>query len=119
GMLVPTIGLVQVGDQAMADRYTYLPSIGVFIVLSWGAAELWTRRQFPKAPIVVVAGMVVVACAVQTVAQLRHWRGSESLFHHTLAVTQGNFLAHNNLGLALLERDQVDEAIVHFQESLK
>jgi tetratricopeptide (TPR) repeat protein len=119
GMLIPTIGLIQVGDQAMADRYTYLPAIGGFILLTWGAGEALMRYRCSKIAIAVAAGVVVAACAVGTRVQLSHWRDSESLFRHALAVTQKNFLAHNNLGNALLERHEVDEAIAQFQLSLK
>jgi len=119
GMLIPTIGLVQVGNQSMADRYTYLPSIGVFIILAWGAGEAFVRWRLPKAVIGIATGLVLIACAVRTGDQLRYWQNSESLFRHAIALTQGNFLAHNNLGNALLDRKQVDEAIMEFHKALE
>jgi tetratricopeptide (TPR) repeat protein len=118
GMLVPTIGLVQVGNQSMADRYMYLPLIGLFIMVAWGAGEALARRRWPKTVIGIVAGLVLVACAVRTQEQLRYWRDSESLFRHALAVTKGNYVAHNNLGNALLRKGQVDEAMAHYQKAL-
>ncbi|MBK8478867.1 MAG: tetratricopeptide repeat protein [Opitutaceae bacterium] len=101
GTLVPVIGLVQVGGQAMADRYTYLPSIGLLIVLFWGFAELvghrvWLRRA--------VGGLVIVVLVVlssATVRQIARWKDSETVFRHALAVTPDNYFAHHCLGLAL------------------
>lgn len=105
GMLVPVIGLIQVGGQSMADRYTYMPIIGLFIAAAWGLAE-WAgdasaRRQL-------LTGATVLAVLALTVAaffQTRHWRNSEALFRHALAVNEDNHIAHNNLGLALSGRD--------------
>ena len=119
GMLVPTIGLVQVSNQSMADRYTYLPSIGIFIILAWGAREVSMRWRFSKAVIGIGAGLTVIACAVRTEGQLHYWQDSESLFRHALAVTKGNFVAHNNLGSTLLQKGQVAEAIDQFRQALE
>ena len=118
GTLVPVIGLVQVGGQAMADRYTYLTQIGIYIAIAWGvadAARFWPGRHwlFAAASALVVAGLMV--CAWQ---QARHWRDSEALWNHTLACTSQNPFAQNSLGLALADRGQVAEAIVHFQEAV-
>jgi tetratricopeptide (TPR) repeat protein len=118
GMLVPTIGIVQVSNQAMADRYTYLPSIGVFIIFVWGAAEALARWRLSKAVVGTGAGLVIVVCVALTEGQLRHWQDSESLFSHALAVTKNNAVAHNNLGNLFLEDGQVDEAMTHYQEAL-
>ena len=119
GTLVPVIGLVQVGDQAMADRYTYLTQIGLYVALAWGTVHVagpWPYRRWPLAAVsaLVVAGLTV--CAWQ---QTRHWRDSETLWTHTLACTSHNPIAHNNLGLALAERGQVDEAIAYFRKALE
>ena len=119
GTLVPVIGLVQVGEQAMADRYTYLPSLGILILMVWGAGDL-TRRWRPPARSLSVAGLAAVAlCLVLTRQQLGCWRDSETLFRHALAVTEDNYFAHDNLGTALATRGQMDEAIGHFQEVLR
>jgi protein O-mannosyl-transferase len=119
GMLVPVIGLVQVGDQAMADRYTYLPLIGVFVVVAWGAGEMGARWRWAGLAAGAVGVLVLVACGVQTRAQLRYWHGDESLFGHAVAVTERNYVAHNNLGNALLEGGRAEEAIVHFRRALE
>ncbi len=119
GTLVPVIGLVQVGALSMADRYTYLPLIGVLILLVWGAYEL--TRGWPCAAMTCsVAGAVaILLCLALTRQQLGHWQNSETLFRHALKVTQDNSLAHNNLAAVLVKQGQVDEAIGHYQEAIR
>ena len=110
GTLVPVIGLVQVGNQSMADRYTYLPAVGLFIILAWGAADItaaWPKRRLALAA---AATAILAACALTAQAQLRHWQNTESLFRHTLAVTTNNFVAWNNLGFCLAKQGQPREA---------
>lgn len=119
GMLVPAIGLVQVSDQAMADRYTYLPSIGVFIIVVWGAAEIAAHWRLPRTVVAGAALVAFVACSIATEASLRCWRDNETLFRHALAVTGNNFVAHYNLANALVEKDQIDEAVAQFQRTLE
>jgi tetratricopeptide (TPR) repeat protein len=119
GMLVPVIGLVQVGGQSIADRYTYLTHIGLSIALAWGAervARRWPDRRwlFAVVSALVVAGLT--ACAWQ---QASYWQNSETLWTHTLACTSHNPIAHNNLGSALAGRGQVDEAIAHYRKALE
>jgi Flp pilus assembly protein TadD len=105
GTLVPVIGIVQVGLQSMADRYTYTPHIGLFLALVWGVAELAARRPDLRAALPYAAAAVVFVLSAVTFAQLRHWQNSRTLFEHTLAVTSsGNSLAHVNLGETLLEQ---------------
>ena len=109
GMLVPMIGLVQVGNQAMADRYTYLTQIGLYLALAWGAmsvAEMLPARRwkFAAAPLLIA---VLGACACQ---QASYWKDGETLWTHTLECTSENCIAHNDLGNALLEREQADAA---------
>ena len=119
GTLVPVIGLVQVGEQAMADRYTYLPSLGILILMVWGAGDL-TRRWRPPARSLSVAGLAAVAlCLVLTRQQLGCWRDSETLFRHALAVTKNNYIALNNLGTTLSDQGEIDEAIRQFQEAIR
>ena len=118
GMLAPTIGLVQVGDQARADRYTYLPLIGLFMVLAWGATQLAERWRLPQAALVTTAVLPVLACGALIRVQLAHWRDTEALFRRALAVTENNALAHNNLGNALLDRGRADEAVAQFGQAL-
>ena len=119
GTLVPVIGLVQVGDQAMADRYTYIPSLGVLILVIWGAYEL-TRRWRYHVILSSLAGLVaIIPCIALTRQQLGHWKDSEALFRHALEVTENNFLAHFTLGIALARKSQIDEAITQFQEAIR
>jgi tetratricopeptide (TPR) repeat protein len=119
GMMIPAIGLVQVGDQSMADRYTYLPLIGIFIIFVWGVGEAVTRWRLSPGWTGAAAGVLMAACIVATRNQLRCWENSETLFRRALAVTDKNSLAHNNLGNALFDRGQVNEAILQFQKALE
>jgi tetratricopeptide (TPR) repeat protein len=118
-MLAPVIGIVRVGSQARADRYTYLPQIGLYVLLTWALAELcagWRHRR------VVLGGgsiIILVALILCARAQTAYWRNSESLWTHTLACTSDNLMAHNNLGAVLLQKGRVDEAITHFQTALQ
>ena len=115
GTLVPVIGLVQVGFQAMADRYTYIPLVGIFIMLVWGIADLsvrWPRRAC------VLCGMTTLAlaaCLVQTWFQARTWQNTVTLFTHDLAVAGDNLVAHDNLGTALDKIGRTEEGIVHLK----
>lgn len=117
-MLVPVIGLVQVGDQAMADRYTYLPSIGLSVMLAFGASELAAGWRRGRLALSIAAAAVVLACAALTAQQLRHWRNSETLFNHALAVTEGNYVAHTNLAAVMLERGRAEDAVAHFEQAV-
>jgi len=119
GMLAPVIGLVQVGEQAMADRYTYLPSVGVMVLAVWGAYELTRRWPHHTLALSVAGGAVLICCLALTRHQLGHWRDSQALFRHALEVTKDNYLAHNNLGAALDKKGQIDEAIRQYQEALR
>jgi tetratricopeptide (TPR) repeat protein len=119
GTLVPVIGLVQVGEQAMADRYSYLPSVGLFILVTWAAYEL-TRRWRYRGIALSVAGLAaIILCMALTRQQIGYWQDSETLYRHALAVTENNWPAHNNLGNALLKKGQIDEAISQYQEVLR
>ncbi len=119
GTLIPVIGLVQVGSQAMADRYTYVPSIGVFIMLAWGGGELLTHWRVPRAATVSIAALMVTACAACTLFQLRYWRNSETLFMHALRATGQNCVAYNILGLVLQRQGRLDEAVGHYAQALQ
>jgi tetratricopeptide (TPR) repeat protein len=115
GMLVPVIGLVQVGIQARADRYTYLPSVGLFLAAVWGAAKLLQRR-----PAVAAAAAVLVLCAGATWVQLGYWADNESLWRHTLTVTgPGNPHALQNLGIALLDERRPAEALPYLEAGVR
>ena len=119
GMLVPVVGLVQVGSQAMADRFTYLPLIGVFIGVVFGLGDLAKKLRLEPMVMASVAGVVLAGCLFATARQLRFWRDSETLFEHTLAVTKDNPIAQSNLGTALSEAGQPQEAAEHFGEALR
>lgn len=119
GTLVPVIGLVQVGDQALADRYTYVPLIGVFIAASWGAHELLERLPRWRVVGIAVAAGILLALAWGTRWQLSHWRNSETLFSRALAVTRNNYIAHNNLGNVLDLSGRHDLAKAHYLETLR
>ncbi len=119
GTLVPVIGLVQVGRQAMADRYTYIPMIGLGVMLVWGAADLLTRVRRGNLIGGGLAALALAGCALATRQQLNYWRDGCTLFTHTLAVTKGNALAQNNLGTALAALGRRDEALLHYAEAVR
>ena len=119
GTLVPVIGLVQVGDQAMADRYTYFPLIGIFIALAFLARDAVRRWPFLKTPSVAATLLILPACIIVTERQLTFWRDSESLFTHALAVTPENALSHLNLGAALEAQNKPDAALAEYQKVLQ
>ena len=118
-MLVPVIGIVQVGDQTRADRYTYLPQIGLYILVTWAAADWCAGWRHRRVVLGGLATVVLVALTWCAHTQTSYWRDSESLWTHTLACTSGNFIGQNNLGNALLQNGDVDDAITHFQEALQ
>jgi Flp pilus assembly protein TadD len=119
GTLVPVIGLVQVGIQSLADRYTYVSLIGVFTILVWGLGAVCACRRVPRPLIILLSMTVLVACAFRTRDQLRHWQNDETLFRHALAVTKNNYLAYNNLGTWLSKNGQIAEAMDCFHKSLQ
>lgn len=110
GMLVPVIGLVQVGQQAMADRYTYLPLVGATIPLAWTGLELASRRSAMRAVVVSVAAVAVLGCVLQTRRQLAYWRDAFASFERALAVTRDNAVAHGGMGTLLLRAGRIEEA---------
>lgn len=118
GTLVPVVGLVQVGGRAMADRFTYVPLIGVFIMLAWGVPVLWQRLRISRISVGELGGGAIAAYAAMTFFQVQHWQNGVTLFEHALAVTDGNFIAHNNLGVTLMRMGRVNEAVPHFQQAL-
>jgi tetratricopeptide (TPR) repeat protein len=118
GMLVPVIGLVQVGWQGHADRYTYLPQIGLYIAGTWAVADLtalWPRRRILLGA---AALLLIGALSWSSSVQTSYWRDSETLFTHALAVTRNNDVAENNLGIVFLQRGQLDEAISRLQAAI-
>ena len=118
GTLVPVIGLVQVGDQAMADRYTYIPLIGLFILIAWGVPDLLKKWKYRKIFLGLSAVVILSALTVSTFSQTSHWKNGITLFKNAVKVTGNNYKAQNNLGTALGPVD-LDKAIYHYKESLK
>jgi tetratricopeptide (TPR) repeat protein len=117
GMLVPVIGVLQVGAQAHADRYTYLPQIGLAIALVWSAAEIVARSRRYQMVLSGAAAAVIILLTVCAHQQTAYWQNSRTLWTRALAFTSDNIVAHNNLGNALLDDGKVDEAIGHFKEA--
>ena len=118
GTLVPVIGLIQVGEQAMADRYTYIPLIGLFIIVAWGVSDLFKKWHYRKIFLGVSATIILTALTANTYQQLMHWQNGITLFGNAIKVTENNYQAHNNLGTALEPLD-LDGAISHYKEALK
>ena len=119
GTLVPVIGLVQVGQQAMADRYTYIPSIGLFIIIAWGAADLTAKWPSQKIALAASAAVVLMAMLLSTRMQVRYWKNSFTLFEHAIAVTKDNYIMQSNLGSAFRLKGDFDKAIDHYSQALK
>jgi len=120
-MLVPVIGIIQVGEQGHADRYAYLPSIGLFLIAVWGIANVATISRVRLWQPVVTTGiiLVVAALACAAFAQTSYWRNSEALWERALAVTTDNDVAHNNLAYLSVERGELDKAMSHFEAASK
>jgi tetratricopeptide (TPR) repeat protein len=119
GTLIPVIGIVQVGSQSMADRYTYIPLIGLFVVLSWGSYDLLVRNSSKKAPLIALVLLLVGSLTGASYLQARHWENSETLWQHTLDVTSDNYRAHTALGSLLEERGQTEAAVQHYQSAIR
>jgi tetratricopeptide (TPR) repeat protein len=119
GMLVPVVGLVQVGEQAHADRYTYLPQIGLYIIITWTVGRLLLEStRFRRALVGGIAAIAIVSLGARAFDQASYWKDSETLWNHALAVTGENDVAHNNLGFLFLRRGELDKAISEFQTAL-
>jgi Flp pilus assembly protein TadD len=122
GTLLPVIGLIQAGDQSRADRFTYVPMIGLFIIIAWLIPDLlWQRVTLPHIKIVLpsAAGLVILACIIAARSQVQYWQSSLTLWGRAAAVTTGNARAHNHLGVALDDIGKVDEAITHYTEAVR
>jgi tetratricopeptide (TPR) repeat protein len=119
GMLVPVIGLVQVGWQGRADRYTYLPQIGLYIAATWGTADLTALYRHQRTILSTAAIFIIGSLSLCAWVQTTYWRNSETLFRHALAVTTNNDVAENNLGIVFLGQGKVDEAISMLQAAVE
>jgi len=119
GTLVPVIGLVQVGGQAMADRYMYIPMVGVLVMVVWGGFELARNVRWGAAVLAVMAAAALVVLPVLSWRQIAYWQNGESLFRRALAVTSNNWLAHYNLGEALDHQGRTDEAMSEYRQAMQ
>jgi tetratricopeptide (TPR) repeat protein len=118
GMLVPVIGIVQVGAQGWADRYTYLPHIGLSLMAAWALVDLTARWRYRRQFLGAAAATTIVAMSWQSSIQASYWRDNETLWNHTLAVTSRNHVAHNNLGSFFFDQGQNDAAFFHHEQAL-
>ena len=119
GTLVPVIGLIQVGAQAMADRYTYISLTGLFIIIAWGLPDLLAGWQYKKIALTLSALLIISAMSVCTYFQLRYWQNSLILFQHTLDVSGGSYTTHIHIANALCEQNRLDEAIEEYRKCLQ
>ncbi len=119
GALVPMIGLVQVGAQALADRYAYVILIGLFIMIAWGVPEFWDKMNLPRIGLYLIAAISLLMLLNGSWFQNRYWRNSIELFSQTLNITSNNFVVHNGLGSALVLKGRTAEAITQFSEALR
>jgi len=123
GTLVPVIGIVQVGGQAMADRYTYIPLIGIFIIVAWGVPELISKWRYKEKVLSVSAGIIIPTLLITTWGQVSHWKNSITIFKHAIRVTDKKYpnfaIAYNNLGIALFAKQKNEEAISHYKMAIK
>jgi len=115
GTLIPVIGFIQVGTHAMADRYTYVPLIGIFIVVAWGLSDFSRKWNYGIVFVAVLSSTVLAALIIGTWFQLQHWKNSITVFAHAAQVTERNYFAHNNLGLALMDEGFFDDAVKNMQ----
>jgi protein O-mannosyl-transferase len=118
GTLVPVIGLIQVGAQGLADRYTYVPLTGIFIIVAWTGAEL-TRGRTARVATGAAAVATLVVWAALSREQVRYWRNSVTLYEHAIAVTSGNYMMHYNLGKELQDLRRIDDAIPHYEAAAR
>ena len=119
GTLIPVIGIIQVGEQSMADRYTYIPLIGIFLIVVWGLADLISKWRHGEYALRILPTALLLLLMWATWIQVGKWKNSEILFRHALQVTRNNYLAHYDLGSALFDKGDVDGAIKQYRETLK
>lgn len=119
GTLIPVIGFIQVGSQAIADRYTYVPLIGLFIMIAWGVPELLKKWHYQGSFLFVSAFGLLLLLMIISSAQVRCWQNSVTLFAHATEVTENNYLAHGNLAAVLMDQGDLDQAYYHNRQALK
>jgi len=119
GTLVPVIGLIQIGTHAMADRYTYIPFIGLFILITWGIPSLLSKWHYSRVVLILSGGIVISLLIIGTWSQLKNWRNSVTLFEHALRVTSDNYKAHYNLGVVLWRQGKAKQALTRYNNALR
>ncbi|MGV8056492.1 MAG: tetratricopeptide repeat protein [Smithellaceae bacterium] len=119
GTLVPVIGFIQVGVQSMADRYTYIPLIGLFIVIVWGFYDLTSRLAYKKYIRASVSVIVVALLLIVALSQVKYWKDSKALFNRAIAVTNNNYVMHCNMGVLLTKQGNIQDALLHYDAALK
>jgi len=117
--LLPVAGFIGTGPHRMADRFTYIPLIGLFIVIVWSFREILKHYRYGKIIFLTCAGLVISVLSMMATIQTGHWQNSRSLFEHALKINHRNFLAHNNLGMVYWEEGETDRAVFHFREALR
>ncbi len=117
--LLPVIGLIQVGSQSMADRYTYIPLIGLFIMITWGGSDLMKGSRYGKVVLALSATVTLLVLSAATFRQISFWKDSGSIFEHALTITSGNYVAHNNLGMYFRRQGRNQEALHNFLRSVE
>lgn len=118
GTLLPVIGFIQVGKHAFADRYTYIPLIGLFIIAAWAIPDLLKKFRYRQKMLVAASTLILACCFITTYTQVGYWKNSITLFEHALKVTDHSDIAHNSLGIALRSIGQMNEAESHYREAL-
>jgi Flp pilus assembly protein TadD len=119
GTLIPVIGLIQVGAQGMADRYTYIPLIGLFIIAAWGISDLLKKWHYNRIILVIFSIIIIFAFSTRSYFQIRHWENSTTVFKNAVKVTDNNWLAYSNLGLALMRDGKSNDAVFYFKKTLQ
>jgi len=119
GILAPVIGIIQIGHQAMADRYTYLPLIGLFIMISWGLPELVKKIRIPRIIVIFVAAAILSIMGIMAWVQAGYWKNTITLFTHAIDAGYPSIIAHDSLGVAFVQNDQNAEAEKHFKRAIE
>jgi len=117
--LIPVIGLIQVGSQSHADRYTYIPLIGLFIMIAWGIADFLKNRKYRKSIFFAISGIFISVLMSVAWIQVSYWKNNMIFFSHILDVTKNNYMAHSGLGLALVQQGNIHDAVIHCQKAIK
>jgi len=123
GSLVPVIQVVQTGKHAMADRYAYIPLIGIFIIIAWGLPMLMEKWRYKKKALSILVGTLIPVLMMTTWIQVSYWKDTETIFKHTIRVIDNKYsdiaLTHNNLGIVLENKGRINEAMTHYRTAIK